>query len=209
MWPRRRSSGPSRLRTSRATLRRAADVRAQSRPVASAWPRAGEPPPPPDRSPRTASSVIVASLSATRSASPPDPRPFGILSRGTFTPDRWLASRPGVPLYSGLRLLGWRGGTQRAGRRGVDAFVPVVPADAITGRGRPTHNLFDDPVRGGRSVDSDSTITRAPTFTPSLQLLTRLKERDRKAGPERASRLPLATIGARHEIAGHRNDEIR
>ena len=84
-----------------ATLRRAADVRAQSRPVASAWPRAGEPPPPPDRSPRTASSVIVASLSATRSASPPDPRPFGILVARNVHPRSLACVSAGRPAVLG------------------------------------------------------------------------------------------------------------
>jgi hypothetical protein len=84
-----------------ATLRRAADVRAQSRPVASAWPRADEPPPPPDRSPRTASSVIVASLSATRSASPPDPRPFGILVARNVHPRSLACVSAGRPAVLG------------------------------------------------------------------------------------------------------------
>jgi hypothetical protein len=39
--------------------------------------------------------------------------------------------RPGLAACSGLGLLRRGGGPQRTGRRGIDAFVPVVPADAI------------------------------------------------------------------------------
>jgi hypothetical protein len=81
-------------------------------------------------------------------------------------------ARCGPPLPSCARmapvlvLLAWSGATQRTRRRGVDALVPVVPANAIArGRCLPHHlldNAFPRPLLGRLRLDLDA--------IPDLQL---------------------------------------
>src|SRR5829696_5376022 len=55
-----------------------------------------------------------------------------------------VAASDSSELTAVLRLLGRLGGVQRPCRRGVDALVPVVPADSIARRGCLTHDFLDD-----------------------------------------------------------------